>query len=323
MTYNILLTAPYMLPFVEKFKSVFNHYDIELIIPAVEERMEEADILAYAGKFDGTICGDDRYTKNVLEACSPRLKVVSKWGTGIDSIDQKSCQSLGIMIGNAPNAFTYPVADTIMGYTLAFARRQPWMDAAMKSGEWEKISGHSLMEVTIGLIGLGNIGRAVAKRALGFDMKCIATDIIDIPKEITEKLNVSMVTKEELFTQADYICLTCDLNPTSHQIINQESIALMKPPTVIINVARGPLVDEKALITALSTKKIRGAALDVFEYEPLPEDNPLKKMDNVMLAPHNANSSPVAWEKVHWISIKNLLIGLDISYEDLGPHLIK
>ncbi|HNM35984.1 MAG TPA: hypothetical protein PKI33_02930, partial [Anaerolineales bacterium] len=106
MKYTVLLTAPYMLPFVDRFKPVFDSYDIELIIPNVEERMEEEDILKYAGQFDGTVCGDDRYSAHVIEACLPRLKVISKWGTGVDSIDAEACSRFGVKLGRTPNAFT-------------------------------------------------------------------------------------------------------------------------------------------------------------------------------------------------------------------------
>ena len=144
MAYTILFTAPYMIPFVDRFRPVFKNYDIELIIPDVHERMEEADLLNYAGHFDGTICGDDRYTERVIRACAPRLKVISKWGTGIDSIDAEACSRYEIKIGRTLNAFTLPVADTVLGYMLAFARRQPWMDREMKSGKWDKIPGKAL-----------------------------------------------------------------------------------------------------------------------------------------------------------------------------------
>src|SRR5689334_5821618 len=132
MKQTVLLTAPYMLPFLERFKPEFRKYDLDLIVPDVEERMEEADLLKYAGQFDGAICGDDRYTARVIEACSPRLKVISKWGTGVDSIDAEACSRFNISLCRTPNAFTTPVADTVLGYMLAFARRGPWMDAAMK-----------------------------------------------------------------------------------------------------------------------------------------------------------------------------------------------
>src|SRR5512143_3185213 len=118
---TILFSAPYMLPELERFKPVFQKTGIDLLIPHVRERMAEADLMPYAGKFDGAICGDDEFTAAVLEACSPRLKVISKWGTGVDSIDAGACARLGIQLCRTPNAFTGPVADSVMGYVLAFA----------------------------------------------------------------------------------------------------------------------------------------------------------------------------------------------------------
>ena len=317
---TVLFSAPYMIPFVERFTPVFDHYGIELIVADVEERLEEEDILKYAGQFDGTICGDDRYTPRAIEACLPRLKVISKWGTGIDSIDQVACKRLGVMIGNTPNAFTMPVADSVLGYMLAFVRRQPWMDAAMKGGTWQKIPGRTLSECVLGVVGVGNIGKAVIRRARAFGMKIVATDIIEVRHDFVREMGVEITTLEDLLARADFVSLNCDLNPTSQHIINPDTLKLMKPEAVLINTARGPLVDESALIEALQAGKIAGAAMDVYEFEPLPAESSLKQMDNVMLAPHNANSSPMAWERVHWNTIRNLLIGLDIPVDDFGPE---
>lgn len=316
---TILLTAPYMIPFSDRFLPILESYGLEVIIPNVEERMEEDDILEYAGQFDGTICGDDRYTARVLEACTPRLKVISKWGTGIDSIDQEACQRLGVMIGNTPNAFTLPVADSVLGYILAFARRQPWMDRAMKGGDWEKIPGRSLSECTLGVIGVGNVGKAVIRRAKAFGLELLGNDIREIEPDFVAENRVTMTSLEDLLTRADFVSVNCDLNPTSQHLINAETLALMKPVAILINTARGPIVNEKALIAALDEEQIAGAALDVFEVEPLPEDSPLKGFDNVLLAPHNSNSSPAAWERVHGNTIRNLLRGLGIP-TDHPPH---
>ncbi len=314
---TVLISAPYMLPFLDRFRPVFAHYGLDLLVPEVHERLEEADLLRYAGQFDGTICGDDRYTAHVLEACAPRLKVISKWGTGIDSIDRQAADRLGIRIGNTPNAFTLPVADTVMGYILAFARRQPWMDRAMKNGRWEKIPGRSLSECTLGVIGVGNIGKAVLRRARAFGMRLLGNDIVEIAPDFLAEYGVQMVSLETLLAEADFVSLNCDLNPTSHHLMNAERLAQMKPTAVLINTSRGPVVDEAALVAALQQGQIAGAALDVFEVEPLPDDSPLRRMDNVMLAPHNSNSSPAAWERVHWNSIRNLLDGLGIDSSDL------
>jgi D-3-phosphoglycerate dehydrogenase / 2-oxoglutarate reductase len=315
MKYTVLLTAPYMIPFVDRFKPIFDQYHIDLIVPDVHERMEEADLLDYAGQFDGAICGDDRFTLRVLEACAPRLKVISKWGTGVDSIDAEACSRYGIKLCRTTNAFTLPVADSVLSYILAFARRQPWMDREMKSGKWEKIPGKALSECTLGVIGLGNIGKAVTRRARAFGMKVYGTDIVDIDHVFVTETGIEMASLEALLSHSDFVSVNCDLNPTSYHLINGDTLALMKPNAVLINTARGPIVEEKALIEALQVKRLAGAALDVFEHEPLPADSPLLKMDNVMLAPHNSNSSPAAWERVHWNTIRNLLDGLGVEHQ--------
>jgi D-3-phosphoglycerate dehydrogenase len=305
-----------MLPTVERFRPVFDRYGIDLLIPGeVAERLEEEDILKYAGQFDGAICGDDRYTSRVLEACAPRLKVISKWGTGVDSIHAESCARLGIKLGRTPNAFTLPVADTIMGYILTFSRRLPWMDRAMKSGIWDKIPGKALHEQTLGIVGVGTIGKTLARRAHAFGMKVLGNDIVEIDHVFIAETGIQMTDLRFLLSNSDFISINCDLNPTSHQLINPETLSYAKAGVVLINTARGPIVDESALIAALGSGQLGGAALDVFDVEPLPHDSPLMKMDNVMLAPHNANSSPAAWERVHWNTVKNLLDGLNIVYE--------
>ena len=313
MKYTILLTAPYMLPFLDRFKPVLENYGFELIVPDVQERMEEDDLLKYAGQFDGAICGDDRYTARVLEACSPRLKVISKWGTGVDSIDASACFRFNVILARTPNAFTTPVADTVLGYILAFARRGPWMNAAMKRGEWKKIPGRTLSECTLGIIGIGNIGKAVTRRAKAFGMKVLGTDIIEVDHVFIGETGIEMTNLEYLLSNSDFVTVNCDLNPTSRHLVNSETLAKMKSTTILINTARGPIVDENALVAALSSGQIGGAALDVFEFEPLPKDSPLLQMDNVMLAPHNSNSSPTAWERIHWNTIKNLVEGLGLE----------
>ena len=315
--HTILLSAPYMLPTIDRFRPVFERHGIALILPKVQERLEEADLLKYAGQFDGVICGDDQFTARVLKACAPRLKVISKWGTGIDSIDKEAAMQLGIQVCNTPNAFTLPVADTVMGYLLAFARRQPWMDREMKSGKWEKVPCYSLSECILGVVGVGIIGKAVIQRARAFGIKILGDDIIEVDPTFLAENSVEMTSLKDLLRRADYVSLNCDLNPTSYHLIDAQALSNMKTSAALVNTARGAIVDELALIQALQSGKIAGAALDVFETEPLPSDSPLLKMDNVLLAPHNANSSPAAWERVHLNTIRNLLEGLGISCDGL------
>lgn len=314
---TVLLSAPYMIPFKERFVPVLESFGMEVIIPEVHERLSEEEILKFAGAIDGAICGDDRYTQRVIDACRPRLKVISKWGTGIDSIDKIYANSVGVMVGNTPNAFTLPVSDSVLGYILTFARRFPWMDTAMKSGEWNKIPGRSLSECSLGVIGVGNVGKAVIRRAKVFGMQLLGNDIRDIEPDFILEQGLKMVSLEELLSNSDFVSLNCDLNPSSYHLINAETLQYVKKESVLINTARGPVVDEKALIATLQSGNLAGAALDVFEVEPLPLNSPLLTMQNVLLAPHNSNSSPQAWERVHWNTIKNLLIGLGIDPTDL------
>jgi D-3-phosphoglycerate dehydrogenase len=319
---TVLLTAPYLIPSIERFRPVFSYYKLDLIVPDVRERLEEDEILAYAGQFDATLCGDDRYSERVMQACLPRLKIISKWGTGVDSIDRAAAQRLGIQVRNTPNAFTLPVSESVLSYILIFARRQPWMDRAVKAGEWLKLPGRSLSECTLGVIGVGNIGKAVLRRARAFGMRLLGNDIVPIAPDFIVENGVEMTSLPDLLQRADFVSVNCDLNPTSLHIINAGTLAQMKPGAVLVNTARGPLVDEPALIAALHAGQIAGAALDVFEVEPLPAGSALRGMDNVLLAPHNSNSSPAAWERVHWNTIRNLLDGLNIPHDDLEERFI-
>jgi D-3-phosphoglycerate dehydrogenase len=300
-----MVSAPYMQPVIDRFRSRFEEKDIELVVPPVEERMEEEELLDWIGDVDGVICGDDRFTERVLDQ-APKLKVISKWGTGIDSIDQEACAERGITVCNTPDAFSIPVADSVIGYALCFARSLPFLDREMKRGKWEKISGRALHECTLGIIGVGDVGSVVAERGAAFDMTVLGNDIAPIDDGVVAETGLEVVKKDELLRRADFVSLNTDLNETSRHLMSDEQFALMKDDAVLINASRGPVVDEEALVAALQDGEIGGAALDVFEEEPLPEDSPLRSMENVMLAPHNANSSPTAWEFVHENTIDNL-----------------
>lgn len=314
---TVLITAPYMIPSMDRFTPILESFGLNVVIPKVNERLEVNELLQFAGQYEGTICGDDRYTPEVIAANAPKLKVISKWGTGVDAIDPEACEKYGIMIGRTPNAFTVPVSESVMAAMLSFARNVPWMDKAMKSGEWKKISGHTLLESTLGVVGVGNIGKALIRRARSFGMTILANDIIEIEPDFIIEMGIEMTSLEDLLERSDYVSLNVSLNPTSRHLINQETLKHFKPSAVLINSCRGPVVDEEALIQALQEGRLRGAALDVFEIEPLPDDSPLKRMDNVLLSPHNTNSSPFFWERIHWNSIRNLLIGLDIPVGDV------
>ena len=306
MGWKVLISAPYFQPVVDRFAQVFTENDIELIVPQVTERMSEAELLEIIGDIDGVISGDDHFSAEVLSQ-GKKLKVISKWGTGIDSIDQVAAARLGIAVRNTPNAFTMPVADSALSYILSFARQTPWMDCDIRNGNWQKRPGVSLQECALGVIGVGNIGKAVVRRAVAFGMRVLGADIIEVPDSFIAETGLEVLSKEALLKKADFVSLNCTLDSESYHIVDRQALEWMKPTAYLVNTARGQLIDEKALVAALLDGQIAGAGMDVFEEEPLPANSPLREMENCLFAPHNSNSSPIAWERVHQSTLNNLL----------------
>lgn len=319
MTWSLLVSAPYFLPVVDRYRPWLGSLGVDVKVAQVRERLEEEELLQLVGAVDAAICGDDRFTARVLEAARPRLRVISKWGTGLDSIDCGAAARLGITIRNTPGAFTFPVADTVFAYMLAFARRTVPAAHSMRAGEWSKLPSIALNEATVGIVGIGNIGSEIARRARVFGLTILANDVRPVPQALIDQTGLMPVDLPTLLERSDFVTLHCDLNPTSWHLIGAPQLARMRRSAVLINTARGPVVDEQALVTALQTGGIAGAGLDVFEHEPLPLDSPLRSMENVLLAAHNANSSPRAWEVVHRATLRNALAGLGLSQADLVP----
>jgi D-3-phosphoglycerate dehydrogenase len=309
MKWSVLVSAPYMLSVLEEYRPLFEENGIDVLATPVRERLGEDELVPLVHGIDGVICGDDRFTQRVLRA-APKLKVISKWGTGVDSIDLQAAEQLGIRVYSTPDAFTDPVADTVMGYVLLFARQLPWLDRDVRSGQWQKRGAISLRECVLGIVGVGNVGQAVLHRSISFGMRALGTDIAEVPAHLVEATGLHVTTLEEVLSQSDFVSLNCDLNPASFHLIGERELGLMKETAYLINTCRGPVVDESALVRALREGWITGAALDVFEEEPLPADSALLTLDNCLLASHNANSSPSAWRKVHESTIHNLIDGL-------------
>lgn len=297
------------MPVIETYRSRLEAASCKVVVAEVRERLTEEQLLPLVKDIDGAICGDDQFTERVMLA-APRLRVLSKWGTGIDSLDQEAAKRLGVRIYNTPGAFSEPVADTVLGYILLFARQFAQMDRDIRKGRWIKRQLVALRETTLGVIGVGDCGRAVVRRAVAFGMRVLGTDIVEIPADFIAQTGTEMVPLRELLATADFVSVNCTLNSTSFHLIGERELALMKATAYLINAARGPIVDEAALIRALAGRQIAGAGLDVFESEPLPSDGPLRKLDNCWLAPHNANSSPEAATRVHDRTIGNLIAGL-------------
>ena len=309
MTWRVLISAPKFLSAVEEFRSRLEAAGIEIVIVPVRERLNENELLAVVETIDGVICGDDQFTEKVMRA-APRLRVISKWGTGIDSIDTRAAAKLGIRVCNTPNAFTDAVADTTLGYVLNFARGLLSMDRDVRRGFWTKPDLLALQECTLGVIGVGNIGKAVVRRARAFGMRVIGTDPVAVDSSFLAETGLVMTPLRKLLEEADFVSLHCNLNPTAFHLIGRSELRAMKSSAYLINTARGPIIDEPALIEALRERRIAGAALDVFEVEPLPADSPLREFPNCLLATHNANNSRESVRRVHESTIANLLNAL-------------
>lgn len=306
---RVLISAPYFLLVVEEYRRRLEAVGIEIICAAVRERLSEAELLPLIKNIDAAICGDDEFTEKVLRQAA-RLRVISKWGTGIDSIDHQAAAKFNVRVFSTANAFTAAVADTVLGYLLCFARRLPQMDKDVRAGRWTKPAAVSLSECTLGIVGLGNIGAAVARRAQAFGMQMLGTDTAPASPALVGETGIALVSLPELLEKSDFVTLHCDLNPTSRRLIASRELKTMRSTAYLINTARGGVVDEAALIRALQTGEIAGAALDVFETEPLSMSSPLRALGNCLLAPHNANSSLSARRRVHESTVANLLRGL-------------
>lgn len=311
-SHTVLISAPYMMPEIDTFRAFFNQQKIEVIVAKVNERLTEEDLIQYHGQYQVAMTGDDAYTANILKDSG--VKAICKWGTGIDSIDLEYCEQHGIKVLNTPNAFSVPVSQSIMAAIFGFLRQTFQSNQLMKissssvSTKWVKLPGLTLEESTIGIVGLGNIGQRLARYLIPFGPQIIGYDILPGVKSPSEvKITTDLST---LLGQSDIICLCCTLNPTSYHLINQQTLSQIKSGSYLINMARGHLIDEPALIRSIEAGHLGGVALDVFEDEPLPGDSPLRRLPNVIISSHNSNSSVKYWEKVHLNTIRNCLMSL-------------
>lgn len=307
---RVLITCPNLINTIENFRPVFDQLGIEIEIPHFVQQLSEAELLEIIDRFDGVIAGDDPFTAKVLQKAK-KLKVLAKWGIGVDAIDLEAAKQLGIPVYNTPGAFSDEVADMAIGYIIMLARQLHQIDRAVRNGGWLKPLGMSLRGKVLGIIGVGNIGKAIGRRADVMGMRLLGYDLYPISTEYLEEVGMEQVALPALFKQADFIVLCCNLNQSNFHLLNEQAFAQMKKGVHIVNVARGQLIEEKALSCALQTQKVAGAALDVFEVEPLPWDSPLRNFDNCIFGSHNSSNTFEAVMRVNELAIQNLVKGLE------------
>lgn len=305
MSWRVLITANAFLKSGEEAQRPLQEAGFEIIIPPKAGPLKEKELLTILEGIDIVIASSDAYTSKVLENAK-RLKVISRWGVGVDSIDLAAATRYGVIVTNTPGLTTTAVADYTFGLILALARRIPEGDALVKSGGWREIRGVDVWRKCLGIIGLGSIGKGVAKRASGFEMQIVAYDIVQ-DEDFARSYNVKYVPLETLLAQADFVTLHANLTDQNRGMIGATELELMKPTAYLINTARGALVDEAALIEALKKKKIAGAALDAYVVEPLPIDHPLRSFPNCITMPHSGSQSVETAQVINVAVIENIM----------------
>lgn len=277
------------------------------------------ELLQHARGMDGVLSLlTDSIDGEAMDAIGPQLKVISNFAVGFDNIDIAAATARKIPVGNTPDVLTDATADFSFALMMSAGRHILEGDRYVREGKWKTWNpmlflGMEMKGATLGLVGFGRIGKAMARRAVGFDMRVIYYDLLETKP--SSDIRATRVDLETLLEESDFISLHTPLTPDTHHLINAEAFSKMKPSAVFVNTSRGPVVDLEALYHALNEKRLYAAGLDVTEPEPLPLDHPLFTLDNILIMPHIASSSKVARDKMSWIAAKNLIAGLK------GEHL--
>lgn len=302
---KVMVTCPPMLGMKAHFVPILESKGFEVFCPEVTQTLSEEELMKLLPDCDGWIIGDDPATRQVFEAGKAgKLKAAVKWGIGVDNVDFEACKDLRIPITNTPNMFGNEVADLGVSYLLALARETFFIDREIRKGNWPKNRGISLSNKTVGVIGYGDIGRNTVERCLALGMNAVVYDpgFSDISVE-----NVQLAQWPNQIDTCDFLVFTCALNQHNHHMLNETVISSCKSGVRIVNVARGPLIDEQALCDALKTGRVHSAALDVFEIEPLPMDSYLREHELCILGSHNASNTSDAVKKTNEKAIEHLV----------------
>jgi D-3-phosphoglycerate dehydrogenase len=282
----VIAIADSPFPSLDPVKDALKRIDAEI---RVSKSNSEADIIDVARNADGLMVCYAQITPTIIEALT-RCRVIARTGLGVDNIDLPAAKKKDIVVTYVPDYCLQEVSDHTMALLLALARKIPLSNKLVQAGRWEMpavVPISRLEGQTLGLIGFGNIPRAVAPKAKAFGLKVITSDPFVSPDHL-KALGVENVSMDELYARSDIVSVHAPLMPTTRGLVNADAFAKMKQGVLIVNTARGPLVDQKALVAALDSGKVGGAALDVLEQEPPPKDNPLAGRDNVILTPHTA-----------------------------------
>ncbi len=304
MSVKVLVTSTSFGKVVKEPVEILNSQGYEIIWNKLGRPLKEKEVMERVKEIDAYIAGLDDITAKAIEAAD-KLKVISKYGAGVDNIDIEVATKKKIVVTNTPGVNTEAVADLTSGLILAVARKIPQADASTKKGEWKKFFGTAVYGKTLGIVGMGRIGKAVTRRAKGFGMKIIYWDCrreINIEKEA----QVEYVNFKTLLQKSDFVSLHLPLTKETRGLIGKEELKLMKPTAFLINTARGPIVNENALCECLRSKVIAGAAVDTYSNQP-PKDSPLLSLNNIVTTPHMGSYTYESIMNMGMTSVKNVI----------------
>lgn len=296
---------------------------MRLLEGAAEYRMWEREdtpvpretLLREVVDVDGIVCLiTEKMDAEVIDRAR-RCRVISQVAVGVDNIDVAAATRRGIVVTNTPGVLTETTADMAWALLLATARRVVEGDKFTRSGRWKTwglmlLTGQDVHGATLGIIGMGRIGAAIARRAKGFAMPILYHNRRPVAPALEQELGARYVSLDDLLRQSDFVVISCALTPETYHLIGERELGLMKPTAVLVNIARGPIVNQRALYRALVDRKIWGAGLDVFEVEPVPMDEPLLKLDNVVMPPHLGSASIATRIKMAVLAVENCLAGV-------------
>jgi D-3-phosphoglycerate dehydrogenase / 2-oxoglutarate reductase len=319
---SILVTPTSFAKYNKDYIYILENAVKKVIYNTIGRPLQENELLPLVAGIDGFIAGLDDITSRVIKAAG-NLKVISRYGTGVDRVDLKAASKSGIFVTNTPGANSVSVAELAIGLAISAARNIPEGNAKTKNGSWPRFSGTSLSGKTFGIIGLGSVGKEVAKRLLSFNVKILAYDI-NFDAVFASKYNVLYSDTDSIFKSSDFISLHIPVFKDTLNIINKNSLSKMKHGAILINTARGELVDEDALYESLKSGHLRAAALDAFKEEPPNPKNKLLNLPQVTAVPHMGAATDDASNEMTRISIEEcfaVLKGEIPKYAVTGPGL--
>lgn len=302
---NVLVTCPPMLGLIEEFDDAFNAKGLSCTPAKVVQVLSEEELIELVPQHDGWIIGDDPASKAVVTAgVAGKLRAAVKWGVGVDNVDFNAFEEAGVPVVNTPGVFGGEVADVALTYVLGLARETYFIDREIRQNNgWPKPSGISIAGRTVAIVGFGDIGSQTAKRIIACGGKPVVYDPAFAP---VDGVPVEHAVWPERLGEADFLIFTCPLNEHTRGMFNRDLISSLKPGVRVVNVARGPVIVEEALLAALDAGVVHSAALDVFEIEPLPVASPLRNFDRCIFGSHNGSNSVDAVRRVSLLAIEKI-----------------